>query len=853
MELTEQQVGLNYYQVKAYAQFLIEHKLPEAALTSIALSKEHNLSVLGYFAYTTDEELAALILPRIKAFYQQLQQGTAYEGLTKTIDDWKQDQDPLFPKGALKDDDIILYFNIRRQVLVEFLPYYTVDPAIFAAIHREIERVFNRAHKYFIQAYLDINQEELHKKNDFLSSLIEHSEHGIVVYDKDLKILEWNAKFERQSGIKKADILGKQLSEVIPAHKDSKESNEILEAFATGQKVYISDRQFKSFDGWYDGYAIPLYNKKQGEVTEVLCIAHDISERKKAELILKEQQQKLEETNNALSQKIIELEHTKQVLQQNESRLREAQIVARVGHWEYNFENPAASFYSESLYDNFETDKSIPLSPERAAEHVYPEDVEHIRETVSQAYKSGQPYTVVYRITTPTGKHKTLVGKGIPVKDQQGKTIGLKGITQDITERVQVEKELRESKQLIQVITDSVPNIIFVYDLQEQKNVYINREVTTLLGYTAEEVANMGNGIVDILVHPDDLPMVRARDQKFLTEKPTSPVEIICRLKHANGEWRWIRSIEKIFKYTNQGVPRQILGISEDITERKKIEEEIIKTNQKLTDANQALVLNEQLLTEANNALEERVQSRTAELIQKNRQLERINSDLDTFVYTASHDLKSPITNMEGLMMAIDRKIRPGVAEEENTLLDMMNTSVKRLRRTIQELTEVINVQKELTLSRSEKLHVPSLLEDVQLDIEGLISVTGAQISYRLEVEEIFFPRKDLRSVLLNLLTNAIKYHVPGTTPYVHVQAVALPGGIELTVQDNGIGIPANQQDKIFTLFKRVSTYVEGSGIGLYLVKKIIEGHNGSIRLISEPGKGTTFIVYLPEEAAPTL
>jgi signal transduction histidine kinase len=107
------------------------------------------------------------------------------------------------------------------------------------------------------------------------------------------------------------------------------------------------------------------------------------------------------------------------------------------------------------------------------------------------------------------------------------------------------------------------------------------------------------------------------------------------------------------------------------------------------------------------------------------------------------------------------------------------------------------------------------------------------------------FSRKDIRSILLNLITNAIKYHVPGTVPEVHIEVRQQAESLELMVSDNGLGIPASQQDKIFSLFKRVNTQVEGSGIGLYLVKKIVEDNGGTVSVISEQGQGSTFKVVL--------
>jgi PAS domain S-box-containing protein len=711
MEITEQPVGFQVFGLKEYAQYLIAHKLHDAALKSIHLLKEYNLSVPDLPPGYTEEELLAICRQLIEDFLNHLHAGTALEASREMIDNWKESTLKFLPEEAIKADDFTITFNIRRQVLVELLLHYTTDPILFAAINGQIEKLFNEIQKYLVQAHIEVNQENLYVKNEFLSSLISHSAVGISVYDKTLRILEWNTVLERESKFKRADVLGKRLHDLIPGHSNSLESGAIRKAFE-GEIVFLRDSQYKTSGNWYDGYVIPLYNIARDEVTAVLCIGHDVTERRKHEQTLISQQQKLEETNAALTAKIREMKLVKQALRNNEVRLKEAQVVAKLGHWEVNYVTPSASLFSDGLNIIFGLDPDQDISIGKASELIYAEDLELISQTIAKAVKTGLPYTIIYRITTPKGESKTLLDKGIPVRNKAGKTIAIKGITQDISDRIKIEKE-------------------------------------------------------------------------------------------------------------------------------------IISANQKLTEANKALTLKEQLLTQINNELEERVQQRTAELVEKNNQLQRINTELDTFVYTASHDLKSPITNMEGLMMAIDRRIRPMLSEQENALLDMMDTSVKRLRRTIHDLTEVINVQRDMAQAQPELIQLPDLIEEIQSDLEGLISTTKAQITTALFVENLVFSRKDIRSILLNLITNAIKYHVPGTVPEVHIEVRQQAESLELMVSDNGLGIPASQQDKIFSLFKRVNTQVEGSGIGLYLVKKIVEDNGGTVSVISEQGQGSTFKVVL--------
>jgi signal transduction histidine kinase len=125
-----------------------------------------------------------------------------------------------------------------------------------------------------------------------------------------------------------------------------------------------------------------------------------------------------------------------------------------------------------------------------------------------------------------------------------------------------------------------------------------------------------------------------------------------------------------------------------------------------------------------------------------------------------------------------------------------------------------------------------------------LIKDTNAHIQTDFQVPYIRFARKNIRSIFYNLLTNALKYRSPDRRAEIFVQSQQQNSYIVLSFTDNGLGIPADQLGKIFLMFKRVHTHVEGSGIGLYIVKRIIESSGGTIEVTSQPGAGTTFTLF---------
>jgi PAS domain S-box-containing protein len=231
-------------------------------------------------------------------------------------------------------------------------------------------------------------------------------------------------------------------------------------------------------------------------------------------------------------------------------------------------------------------------------------------------------------------------------------------------------------------------------------------------------------------------------------------------------------------------------------------------------------------------------------LEQKNRELVRINNDLDNFIYTASHDLKGPVANIEGLAGQLHKRLGKSVGQTEETLLTLLDQSALKLKHTINDLTEIAKVQKNME-EETESQNFEAVLAEVQHDLAPAIAQTGASITAHFAVPEIQFQKKNLRSIFYNLLTNAIKYQQPGVPPVVEVRTRPEGQYILLSLSDNGLGIKEGNREKLFQMFKRFHTHVEGTGIGLYIVKRIVENSGGYIEVVSKEGQGSTFKVYL--------
>ncbi|MBF9254052.1 PAS domain S-box protein [Pontibacter sp. 172403-2] len=241
---------------------------------------------------------------------------------------------------------------------------------------------------------------------------------------------------------------------------------------------------------------------------------------------------------------------------------------------------------------------------------------------------------------------------------------------------------------------------------------------------------------------------------------------------------------------------------------------------------------------------------RNEELMQKNKELVRINNDLDSFVYTASHDLKSPITNLEGLLIALKEDLGPD-EEKHKEIMSRMGDSITNLKKVVADLAEVIKLQQQEEMP--EIVNIPELLVEIRENLHGMIQASKADIEADFSgFESLKYARKNLRSIVYNLVSNAIKYADPSRTPKISIKtSLSAAGEHVLSVADNGLGVESNQISKMYTMFKRFHDHVEGSGIGLYLVRKILDNSGDRIAVESQVGKGSVFTIYFNQGDTP--
>ncbi|RYY85632.1 MAG: hybrid sensor histidine kinase/response regulator [Chitinophagaceae bacterium] len=274
----------------------------------------------------------------------------------------------------------------------------------------------------------------------------------------------------------------------------------------------------------------------------------------------------------------------------------------------------------------------------------------------------------------------------------------------------------------------------------------------------------------------------------------------------------------------------------------------------RLYEKTQALKVAERELKALNESLERRVAERTRELLEINRELEISNHDLQQFASVASHDLREPLRKIQlfGNMLLDDAGLEGRQAQH----LDKIIRSAERMNNLIQDLLTVTKLSE---AERFEATPLSALLQDVLSDLELVIREQKAELQIG-ELPTIEVIPGLLRQLFLNIVSNALKFAKPGNPPRVSVQAdftlqpdpdaapVEEGPFCRIVIADEGIGFDEKYTAKIFTLFQRLHgrEEYEGTGIGLAIVKKIVEKHNGLIFARSKPDQGARFIVLLP-------
>ncbi|MGI4865972.1 MAG: PAS domain-containing protein [Janthinobacterium lividum] len=396
---------------------------------------------------------------------------------------------------------------------------------------------------------------------------------------------------------------------------------------------------------------------------------------------------------------------------------------------------------------------------------------------------------------------------------ENGAIVGVSVFATDVTEQVRARQQREAGLHQLHTIFEQAPVAMALLQEPDYVVEVANPAICQLWGRAQADL--LGKPLFTVLAEVVDqdfpalLDEVRRSGQPFVTEE--WPVHL---LRYGQPETVYFKFVYQPLTDA-QGQVTAVVIVATDVTAR---------------------VVQRQQLAQANE-----------ELRTTNAQLTHTNTDLDNFIYTASHDLKAPIANIESLLLLL-RKQLPAEAQEAGLVprvLGMMQESVERFRLTIAQLTDLSRLQQVRT-EPGQAVDLATVIEAVRLDLAPMLEATGTQLVVDISAcETLRFAPQHLRSILYNLLSNAMKYRHPDRVPQVQLRCRRVAEQAVLEVQDNGLGLSEEQQGKLFKLFQRLHNHVEGSGVGLYMVKRIVENAGGTIIVHSELSVGSTFSVYL--------
>jgi PAS domain S-box-containing protein len=877
-------------ELSRYAAFLLREKLDEATQLNLLQARVVNLPLLRFFAHLDEEALVALTRESLKNYFMQLQEGVLLIEADRAITGWKADKLPGIPREQIEPADIVLNYSLRKRLLIELLPTFSTDVTVCVAVALELEQLYAQLQQNAFQAYVDIQhetfksyQEELQAANEELAEQREE----IAAANEELCSANEELSAQREELATANEELHEHLTQLEESQQALSESEaRLLEAQSIShlghwsyegdsKRVYWSEEMKRIFgrepvaeELTGEGYLALVHSEDRPAIREQLfgsvrnggpfTLEHrllrpdgtirwifvqgdtrvsagrtvarvsgtslDITERKEAELALQAEKYFIEKLTDA-SPDVITLYDLEQMRNLYSSR----------------------EVYSILGYSEEELRQINSRGPEAFVEYFHPEDLSRVVSFLEEykSYRGEAPRETEYRIKSAAGEWVYILDRyRVFKRNSEGLPVQIMGVARNITERKRAEREIEQkNRQLqkayeemsaareelhqaneklsrmnflleerveartlelavsaarLQLITDSLPVLISYVDNQ-QRYQFNNKTYEDWFGLPRHQV--YGKTVAEVL-GPQAYVKLESQINRVLAGEP---VDFLTELPYQFGNTRLVSAL-----YVPHWQDNQVKGyyaLISDVTQQQK-------THQALQQA-----LEE---TQQKNGQLELLNAR---LDRTNQELDRSNKDLDTFVYTASHDLRAPIANMTGLLRVLTRRLAGKTSHEEQEMLELMNQAVERLSRTINVLTQVVKVQKEQ--QPAEVLDFLQTIEEVKFDLGALLETAQPQIRLQISVGEISFPRQYLRSIVYNLLSNALKYRSPERSLLIKVSTFREGGFIVFCVEDNGLGIAPTQTDKVFQMFKRLHTHVEGTGVGLYMVRQMVENHGG--------------------------
>jgi PAS domain S-box-containing protein len=456
------------------------------------------------------------------------------------------------------------------------------------------------------------------------------------------------------------------------------------------------------------------------------------------------------------------------------------------------------------------------------AEIIHPDDLGRISQVLKQQRLLGhQVNEVEFRLRRQNGDYLWVAANNsAPITDVHGNPIGFQGIVRDIHHRKLAEQALQQAQSRLQFLIATTPAIIHSISISRpprpHRISYISDNLTTILGFPI--TAFQGNlSHWGRRVHPDDRARVSQLYHDTIAAKSECQAEY--RLLNHHGQYQWLYSAMKVL-VDDAGTAIEAVGYTADITPRRLAEEQLHQTNQ--------------------------------ELLISNTELARATRLKDEFLANMSHELRTPLNAILGISEAMSDEVYGPMSEPYRKSIKIIEQSGQHLLELINDILDLAKIEAGRLEIRPSSTSLKYLCESSLSFVRQLAINKKIQLLHDdhygmdcLEVDE-----RRMRQVLINLLSNAVKFTPKGGTIELIAQISPDHKQFQFQVKDTGIGIAASNLADLFQPFvqidSRLNRQFSGTGLGLTLVKRIIDLHQGHIAVTSTPNQGSCFTITLP-------
>jgi signal transduction histidine kinase len=414
-----------------------------------------------------------------------------------------------------------------------------------------------------------------------------------------------------------------------------------------------------------------------------------------------------------------------------------------------------------------------------------------------------------------------------PVKDESGKIAGVLVTCTETTDKVVVFQKLQESNQQLAFAIEAAE--LGTFDFNPITNLFnANQQLRNWFGFPIEGEINLQDAI-DIIIE-EDKQRVGETIAQSLEYASGGKFEIQCTVINPINKNEIVVQGKGIVSFNKQNVAYRLNGTLQDITKQNQFQKQ----------------------------LEKQVQDRTKELAQNVIDLDKMNKELQSFAYISSHDLQEPLRKIQTFVTRILEKEYQNLSETGKDYFNRMKNAAERMQTLIDDLLAYSRTH---TIEKDYKIiNVGDIIDDIVKDLKEEIDHKEAIID-RGKMCDISIIPFQFRQLFYNLISNSLKFARANTPSRISIKSESVEGKklnfanvnkeisyCHITFQDNGIGFEAEYNEKIFELFQRLHGRkdYEGTGIGLAIVKKIVENHKGIITANGEEGKGATFDIYIP-------